>query len=86
MAEWTRTATSLTRTITFASFPDAIAFATRLGFYAESVDHHPDMQISYKRVTVTWSTHDTGGITAKDEAGAAATDTIAEGIEHIAPL
>jgi len=77
MAEWTRTATSLTRTFTFSSFPDSIAFATRLGFYAESVNHHPDILISYTRVTVTWSTHDTGGITAKDEAGAKATDQLA---------
>ncbi len=77
MAEWTRSATSLTRIFTLSSFPEAIAFVTRLGFYAESVNHHPDILISYTRVTVTWSTHDTGGITAKDEAGAKATDDLA---------
>lgn len=77
MAEWTRTSTALTRTITFPSFADAIAFTTRLGFYAERVDHHPDILISYKKVTVTWSTHDTGGLTDKDEVGAAATDRLA---------
>ncbi len=76
MNVWDRSATSLTRTITFPSFPDAVAFVTRLGFYAESVDHHPDIQISYKKVTVTWTTHDTGGITEKDEAGAIATDKL----------
>lgn len=77
MADWTRTDTALTRTITFPSFPDAVAFATRLGFYAESVDHHPDILISYKKVTVTWTTHDKGGLTSKDEVGAAVTDKLA---------
>lgn len=58
------------------TFPDAIAFATRLGFYAESVNHHPDILISYRTVTVTWSTHDAGGVTEKDEAAAAETDRL----------
>ena len=77
MAEWTRSSTALTRTITFPSFPDAIAFTTRLGFYAESVDHHPDILVSFTKVTVTWTTHDEGGITNKDEVGAAITDKLA---------
>ena len=76
MKVWTRTAAALVRTITFPSFPDAVAFATRLAFYAQSVDHHPDILISYKKVTVTWTTHDKGGLTAKDEAGAKATDKL----------
>ena len=76
MSEWSRTDKALARTITFPSFPDAVAFVTRLGFYAESVNHHPDVLISYNKVTVTWTTHDKGGITDKDEAGAAATDKL----------
>ena len=76
MSDWSRTDKALTRTFTFASFPDSIAFATRLGFYAESVDHHPDILISYKKVTVTWSTHDAGGVTSKDQAGAVETDKL----------
>lgn len=79
MSNWDRTATALTRTITFPSFPDAIAFTTRLGFYAESVNHHPNILISYKKVTVTWTTHDAGGVTAKDEAGVKATEEILAG-------
>jgi 4a-hydroxytetrahydrobiopterin dehydratase len=77
MSDWSRTDRALARTLEFASFPDAVAFVTRLGFYAESVDHHPDILIQYKKVTVTWSTHDIGGVTAKDEAGAKATDQLA---------
>jgi 4a-hydroxytetrahydrobiopterin dehydratase len=77
MSDWSRTEKALSRTFTLPSFPDAIAFVTRLGFYAEQVNHHPDIDIRYKKVTVTWTTHDSGGLTAKDEAGATATDALA---------
>ena len=77
MSAWSRTDKALSRTFTFPSFPDAVAFVTRLGFYAESVDHHPDMLVSYKKVTVTWSTHSAGGVTDKDFAGAEQSDRIA---------
>jgi 4a-hydroxytetrahydrobiopterin dehydratase len=35
------------------------------------VDHHPDLLVNYKRVTVTYSTHSEGGLTTKDFDGAA---------------
>ena len=75
---WSRQGDSLTRRFTFKGFPDAIAFVTRLAFDAEAADHHPDLQVSYKRVTVTWSTHDEGGITEKDFEGARQADAIAK--------
>ena len=74
---WTGRGDGLVRTFTFTSFPDAIAFVTRLAFDAEAADHHPDLAVSYRRVTVTWSTHSEGGITEKDFAGAAQADAIA---------
>ena len=77
MSDWSRTDRALTRTYTFPAFSSAIAFVNKLALYAESVDHHPDILISYTRVTVTWSTHDAGGVTGKDEAGARATDELA---------
>jgi 4a-hydroxytetrahydrobiopterin dehydratase len=77
MSDWSRTDKALTRTFTFPSFPESIAFVNRLAQYAEGVDHHPDMLISYKKVTVTWTTHDAGGVTGKDEAGAKAADGLA---------
>jgi len=67
----------VTRQFTFASFPDAIAFVTRLAFEAEAADHHPDLVVSYKRVTVTWSTHSEGGVTEKDLTGAGQADRVA---------
>ena len=74
---WSREGDALVRKFSFASFPDAIAFVSRLAFDAQEADHHPDLLISYRRVTVTWSTHSDGGITEKDFAGAAQSDMIA---------
>jgi 4a-hydroxytetrahydrobiopterin dehydratase len=77
LPSWTRQGDAVTRQFTFPSFRDAIAFVTRLAFEAEAADHHPDLAISYKRVTVTWSTHDEGGVTRKDLDGVKATNSVA---------
>ncbi len=74
---WALENNTLTRTFTFAGFPEAIAFVLRLAFDAEAADHHPDLTINYKRVRVVWSTHSAGGITDKDFAGVAQCDAIA---------
>lgn len=77
LPNWARQGDALTRKFTFASFADAIAFVTRLAFEAEAADHHPDLGVSYRKVTVTWSTHSDGGITEKDFAGVRQSDIIA---------
>ncbi|MEO6223135.1 MAG: 4a-hydroxytetrahydrobiopterin dehydratase [Vicinamibacterales bacterium] len=71
---WAAADEAISRTYSCASFKDAMAFAGRIAEYAESVDHHPDLLISYKKVTVTWSTHSEGCVTTKDVAAAKATD------------
>jgi 4a-hydroxytetrahydrobiopterin dehydratase len=74
---WTLDGHAIRKQFTFAGFPEAVAFVTRLVEPAEAADHHPDVFISYRRVTITYSTHSEGGLTAKDLAGAATADTIA---------
>ena len=74
---WELTGKAIERTFKFPSFPDSVAFVTRLGFAAEAADHHPDLLVSYRKVTVTWSTHSAGGLTEKDFAGAGQSDMIA---------
>ncbi len=74
---WTLEGAAIRRQFTLASFPDAIAFVTRLAFAAEAVDHHPDILINYKRVTLTYTTHSEGGLTRKDFDGAQRADTLA---------
>ena len=68
-AGWQLQDAALTKTFAFPSFADAIAFVTRLAFDAEAHDHHPDLQISYRKVRVSWTTHSEGGVTEKDIAG-----------------
>ena len=76
-AGWAFEDNGLVRTFKCASFPDAIAFLTRLAFDAEAADHHPDLSLSYRTVRVRWSTHSEGGVTAKDFDGVAAVERVA---------
>ncbi len=63
---WTRRSSAITRTFEFKTFPEAIAFVNRIAGVAEKMDHHPDVDIRYTKVTCSLSTHSAGGITAKD--------------------
>jgi 4a-hydroxytetrahydrobiopterin dehydratase len=67
---WTRAGNVIRKQFTFRSFPDAVAFVNRLVPDAETADHHPDLTINYRRVTVEYSTHSEGGLTRKDVDGA----------------
>ena len=74
---WTLESDSIRKQFTFAGFPEAIGFINRLVPEAEAADHHPDILVNYKRVTLTYSTHSEGGLTAKDFDGAAMADRMA---------
>lgn len=63
---WTSDGKALRRTYTFADFPAAVAFVNGLVAPAEAQNHHPDIALSYNRVTLSLTTHDAGGLTAKD--------------------
>lgn len=54
------------RTYTFPTFRASLAFVTYVGEVAESLDHHPDIDIRFNKVTLTISTHSAGGLTEKD--------------------
>jgi 4a-hydroxytetrahydrobiopterin dehydratase len=66
LAGWSRSGAEIDKTFELASFPDAIAFVVRVGFLAEAADHHPDLDIRWRRVRVALTTHDSGGLTATD--------------------
>jgi 4a-hydroxytetrahydrobiopterin dehydratase len=74
---WTLDGEAIRKQYTFGGFPEAVAFVNRLVPEAESADHHPDILINYKRVTLTYSTHSEGGLTEKDFAGASMADRVA---------
>jgi 4a-hydroxytetrahydrobiopterin dehydratase len=77
LSGWTLNGDEIHKQYTFKDFLEAIAFVNRLAPEAQAADHHPDILINYKRVTLTYSTHSEGGLTDKDFAGAAAADRLA---------
>ena len=63
---WTVEGKELRTTRKFKDFLEAIAFVNKIVEPAEAAGHHPDLEISYNKVTVTLTTHDAGGLTSKD--------------------
>lgn len=63
---WDLSENTLVRKVALPSFPEAVAFVVKLAFVAEAADHHPDILINYRRVTLTLWTHTEKGITDKD--------------------
>jgi 4a-hydroxytetrahydrobiopterin dehydratase len=63
---WERVGVEIKRTYRFRDFREALAFVNRVGELAERAGHHPDIDIRYALVTLTLTTHDAGGLTAKD--------------------
>ncbi len=64
--EWTRDGNSITFAITRADFRDAVLYVGAVAYLAEAANHHPDIGISWNRVTLALSTHSAGGLTAAD--------------------
>ena len=77
MADWHELDDALVREFELSSFPAAIGFVDRLAELAEGENHHPDIDIRYRRVTVRWTTHSEGGITEKDRVMAERTSALA---------
>ena len=73
---WTEVDDALERTFELPDFVAALAFVNRVGELAESENHHPDISISYNRVTLRWWTHTAGGITDRDRELAAQTNEL----------
>lgn len=63
---WSEVDDALERTFELSTFPEAIAFVNRIAELAESENHHPDIRIDYRRVTLRWWTHTAGGVTDRD--------------------
>jgi 4a-hydroxytetrahydrobiopterin dehydratase len=63
---WDVTGGQLTRTVTRKDFRDALLYVNAVGYLAEQANHHPDISISWNKVTLTLVTHSAGGLTAQD--------------------
>jgi 4a-hydroxytetrahydrobiopterin dehydratase len=73
---WSEVDDALERTFELPDFVASLAFVNRVGELAEAENHHPDISISYNRVTLRWWTHTAGGITDRDRALAAKTNEL----------
>jgi 4a-hydroxytetrahydrobiopterin dehydratase len=66
LPDWEIKDGKLTKAFKFDDFMGAIGFVNRLAPVAESEGHHPDLQVGWGRVVVELTSHDAGGLTAKD--------------------
>ncbi len=66
LPQWQQQDQTITRTFKFKNFVQAIDFVNKLVKPAEAAQHHPDLEISYNKVTVSLTSHDAGGLTQKD--------------------
>ncbi|REF97276.1 4a-hydroxytetrahydrobiopterin dehydratase [Asanoa ferruginea] len=73
---WAGDPSGISRDAELSSFPGAIAVVDRVAEVAEALDHHPDIDIRWRRLRFTLSTHSAGGVTAKDLDLARRIDTI----------
>lgn len=73
---WTRDGDRIVRTIEAPSFLGALDLVNAIGRAAEDADHHPDIDIRWRTVTLALSTHDAGGLTEKDFALALVIDEL----------
>ncbi|MEL6585934.1 MAG: 4a-hydroxytetrahydrobiopterin dehydratase [Pseudomonadota bacterium] len=65
---WTEENAGIERSFEFADFGAAWGFMSRVALLAEKIDHHPEWSNVYNKVHVRLTTHDAGGLTAKDTA------------------
>lgn len=73
---WERDGDRITKTVRLADFRAAIAFVNQVADVAEELNHHPDISISWNRVELSASTHDSGGLTSLDFDLARAVDAL----------
>lgn len=79
LGEWDydETRDAITRRFVFADFSEAFGFMARVALAAEKADHHPEWTNVWNRVDILLTTHDAGGLSARDVAMAQAIDAIA---------
>ena len=74
---WSGDPTGISRTVAAPTFPAAIRLVVEVAEAAEDADHHPDIDIRWRKVTFALSTHSAGGVTGKDTALARRIDELA---------
>lgn len=76
---WTSSGQAIAKEFRFRNFDATMAFVNAVADIAREQDHHPDLEVGYSRVKVTYSTHSAGGLTERDFAAAARVEPLAAG-------
>jgi 4a-hydroxytetrahydrobiopterin dehydratase len=63
---WKRNGNAIDRAFQFENFIKAMEFVNQIAEAAEAINHHPDILISYNKVTLSLVSHDSGGVTQRD--------------------
>jgi 4a-hydroxytetrahydrobiopterin dehydratase len=66
LQNWKRTGNEIVKTFEFKDFVHAMGFVNSVALSAEKVNHHPDIDIRWNKVTLALSTHSAGGLTDLD--------------------
>ena len=66
LKNWAVIKNQLQKNFSFKNFIEAMAFVTQVSLLSESMNHHPDINIQYSKVTLTLSTHSAKGLTQLD--------------------
>lgn len=84
LPEWRLTSGAIVRTVESATFPDAMELLQRIASVAEAANHHPDIDVRWRKVTYALSTHSAGGITDLDLDLARRIDTLVADAQRFA--
>lgn len=76
LPQWSVSESGVTRTYSFRTFPAAIEFVRTVADEAEAMNHHPDIDIRWRKVTFALVTHSEGGVTKLDTRLAARMDEL----------
>lgn len=66
LPKWQYENNCIRREITTSDFMSALALVNKIGEEAEQQNHHPEIRLSYGKVSIALTTHDAGGVTEKD--------------------
>ncbi|MFQ6392070.1 4a-hydroxytetrahydrobiopterin dehydratase [Nocardia sp. KC 131] len=79
LPNWQRSGDTITRTVKAPTFLEGIELVGRVAEAAEAADHHPDIDIRWRRITFALSTHSAGGLTGRDVMLAHQIDRLTQG-------
>ena len=63
---WSGDGDGIRRSVQLPGFPDAVAALVRIGFAAEAMDHHPDVDLRWRTLHLALVSHSAGGVTELD--------------------